>query len=53
MVGYGGLLIPLIIRLKSEFLKIKSQRYVDDSAAAGSLKILLYFLSGYVSIVRS
>ena len=48
MVSYGVLLLPLIIQLKSEFPKIKSPWYVDDDSVASTLKLSLYFLSGYV-----
>ena len=47
MLGYGILLLPLIITLKTDFPEVKSPWYADDGAAAGTLKILIYFLSGY------
>ena len=43
-LSYGILLLPLIIKLKTEFPKVKSPWYADDGAAAGTLKnILLFF----------
>ena len=44
MLGYGILLLPIIITLKTEIPEVKSPWYADDGAAAGTLKnINLFF----------
>ena len=48
IVGYGVLLLPLIIQLKSEFPKVKLPWYVDDCAPVSTFKIFLYFLSSHM-----
>ena len=46
MVGYGVFLLPLIIQLKSEFPKVKSQWYVDDGSTADILKHITFLKIG-------
>ena len=51
MLGYSFLLFPLIITLKTYFPEVKSRWYVDDGAAAGTLKNINLFLSSYAIYV--
>ena len=45
MMGYGLLLLPLIRKLKREFISIEPAWYADDGATAGKLKDILIFVS--------